>query len=36
MALDWHEYPMGHMVIPDELTAARTWLAKQMGTPFRF
>ena len=27
MALEWHEYPMGHMVLPEELDAARTWLS---------
>ena len=30
MALEWHEYPMGHMVLPEELAAARTWLRKQL------
>jgi phospholipase/carboxylesterase len=29
-ALEWHEYPMGHMVIPQELAAARKWLARQI------
>jgi phospholipase/carboxylesterase len=24
--LSWHEYPMGHMVIPEELADARHWL----------
>ena len=24
--LEWHEYPMGHMVIPEELDDAREWL----------
>jgi phospholipase/carboxylesterase len=28
LAVSWHEYPMGHTVIPQELTAARTWLAQ--------
>jgi phospholipase/carboxylesterase len=31
LALEWHEYPMGHMVIPQELAAARAWLARQIG-----
>lgn len=26
MAVEWHEYPMGHMVIPEELQDAREWL----------
>ena len=30
VALEWHEYPMGHMVIPQELADARTWLQKQL------
>lgn len=25
-ALSWHEYPMGHMVIPQELSDARDWV----------
>ena len=24
--VSWHEYPMGHMVIPEELADARAWL----------
>ena len=24
----WHEYPMGHMVVPDELDDARRWLRR--------
>jgi len=28
LAVDWHEYPMGHMVVPEELDDARTWLKK--------
>ncbi len=28
LAVDWHEYPMGHMVIPEELDDARIWLQK--------
>ena len=30
MALEWHEYPMGHMVLPEELDAARTWLSHHL------
>jgi len=26
LAVDWHEYPMGHMVIPQEIDDARNWL----------
>jgi phospholipase/carboxylesterase len=28
LAIDWHEYPMGHMVVPEELDDARAWLQK--------
>ncbi len=28
LAVDWHEYPMGHMVVPEELDDARAWLQK--------
>jgi len=24
----WHEYPMGHMVIPDEIADAKAWLSR--------
>ena len=30
IALEWHEYPMGHMVLPQELAAARTWLSTHL------
>jgi phospholipase/carboxylesterase len=30
IALEWHEYPMGHMVIPQELSDARKWLGKHL------
>ncbi|MGZ6143103.1 MAG: alpha/beta hydrolase, partial [Myxococcales bacterium] len=30
LALEWHEYPIGHMVIPQELEDARTWLAQHL------
>jgi phospholipase/carboxylesterase len=30
--VEWHEYPMGHMVIPQEIEDARTWLGKQSGS----
>ena len=30
LAVDWHEYPMGHMVVPQELDDARTWLNSQI------
>ncbi|MGE5047652.1 MAG: alpha/beta hydrolase [Deltaproteobacteria bacterium] len=26
--VSWHEYPMGHMVVPQELEDARAWLQK--------
>jgi phospholipase/carboxylesterase len=25
VALEWHEYPMGHMVLPEEIEDARAW-----------
>jgi phospholipase/carboxylesterase len=25
VAVEWHEYPMGHMVIPEEIEDARAW-----------
>jgi phospholipase/carboxylesterase len=28
--LEWHEYDMGHMVIPEELRDARAWLAQRL------
>jgi phospholipase/carboxylesterase len=28
--LSWHEYPMGHTVIPEELTDSRRWLASKI------
>jgi phospholipase/carboxylesterase len=30
LALEWHEYPMGHTVIPQELNDARTWLGHHL------
>jgi len=30
VALEWHEYDMGHMVIPEELRDARAWLAPRL------
>ena len=30
MALEWHEYPMGHMVLPQELDDARTWISRHL------
>jgi phospholipase/carboxylesterase len=30
LAVEWHEYPMGHMVIPQELLDARTWLGGKL------
>ena len=30
LAIEWHEYPMGHMVLPDELTAARSWIFRHL------
>jgi phospholipase/carboxylesterase len=29
-ALEWREYPTGHMVVPEELADARSWLAKHL------
>jgi phospholipase/carboxylesterase len=26
VSVDWHEYPMGHMVVPEEIEDARAWL----------
>jgi phospholipase/carboxylesterase len=26
VAVEWHEYPMGHMVIPEELEDAKAWV----------
>ncbi len=28
VAVSWHEYPMGHMVVPEEIDDAREWLAR--------
>lgn len=30
LSVEWHEYPMGHMVIPQEIDDARTWLARHL------
>jgi phospholipase/carboxylesterase len=30
LALEWHEYPMGHMVTAEELADARAWLAPRL------
>lgn len=30
LALEWHEYDMGHMVIPEELRDARAWLSQRL------
>ena len=30
MALEWHEYQMGHAVLPEELAAARRWLSAHL------
>jgi phospholipase/carboxylesterase len=30
LAVSWHEYPMGHMVVPEELADAREWLARML------
>ena len=30
LALEWHEYPMGHMVVPQEIDDARTWLTRHL------
>jgi len=26
LALDWHEYEMGHMIVPEEMADARAWV----------
>jgi phospholipase/carboxylesterase len=26
LAVEWHEYEMGHMVLPEELRDAKAWL----------
>jgi phospholipase/carboxylesterase len=26
VSVDWHEYPMGHMVVPEEIEDAKAWL----------
>jgi phospholipase/carboxylesterase len=28
--VEWHEYPMGHAVIPEEIDDARQWLRKRL------
>jgi phospholipase/carboxylesterase len=28
LSVEWHEYPMGHMVIPQEIDDARNWLSR--------
>jgi phospholipase/carboxylesterase len=28
MDVEWHEYDMGHMVIPEEIADAKEWLKK--------
>lgn len=28
--VEWHEYPMGHMVVPQEIDDARRWLAARL------
>ena len=28
--VEWHEYPMGHYVVPEELDDARSWLRKRL------
>jgi phospholipase/carboxylesterase len=28
--VEWHEYPMGHMVVPEELDDAREWLRRRL------
>jgi phospholipase/carboxylesterase len=30
LAVEWREYEMGHMVIPEELQAAQTWLSQRL------
>lgn len=30
LEVEWHEYPMGHMVIPEEIEDAAAWLARKL------
>lgn len=30
-AVEWHSYPMGHTVIPDEIADIRSWLGRILG-----
>src|SRR5262249_47876874 len=30
LSVEWHEYPMGHMVMPQEIADARNWLARHL------
>jgi phospholipase/carboxylesterase len=30
LEVEWHEYPMGHSVLPEELDDARQWLRKRL------
>jgi phospholipase/carboxylesterase len=32
LAVEWHEYEMGHMVVPEELADARAWLGGLHGS----
>ncbi|HUJ25701.1 MAG TPA: phospholipase [Myxococcales bacterium] len=29
LSVEWHEYPMAHMVVPDEIADARAWLKRE-------
>jgi len=31
VAVSWHEYPMGHMVIPEEIEDAKAWASAVLG-----
>ena len=31
VAVEWHEYPMGHMVIPEEIEDAKAWAKNALG-----
>jgi phospholipase/carboxylesterase len=30
LEVEWHEYPMGHMVVPEEIEDAAAWLARKL------
>ena len=30
LEVEWHEYPMGHMVVPEEIEDAAKWFARRL------